>query len=242
MSGHSHFSTIKRKKEITDAKRSKIFSKMARVIYISAKEKGGDPESNSNLRMVIEKAKELNMPKDKIERAIKKGIGELEGEALESLTFEAFGPGGIAIIIEGITDNKNRSLGEIKKTLSNHNGKMAGEGSVKWLFERKGVITVNFPESNIGDKEELEMIAIEAEAEDILWEDSILTIYTKPEALDKIKKTLEAKSVKIESSSLGWKEKETISLDEKTKESCERLFEALDENDSVQDIYSNLKT
>lgn len=184
MSGHSHFSSIKHKKAITDAKRGKIFSKLSRQISIAVREKGGDPEMNPKLRLVIEEARSFNMPKDNIERAIKRGSGELEGARLESVLFEAYGPAGIAIIIEGITDNKNRTLAEIKQILNQNGGKLVGEGGVRWMFERK---------------------------------------------------------VK-EPGSLEWVPKQEIELGEKDKETAKKLFEALDENDSVQEIYSNIKT
>lgn len=237
MSGHSHWATIKRGKELEDKKRGKIFSKLTRMILVAAKEGSPDPQTNPKLRMAIEKAKEANMPKDNIERAIKKGTGELEGDKLEEVSFEAFGPNGIAVIITGITDNKNRTLGDVKKILNDHNGKLAGEGSVKWLFERKGSIVVN-SESN---KEEMEMKVIEAGADDMSWDNNTLYIYTKPEELDNVKKKLEEQNIKTESASLEWVAKEEINLDEKQKASCEKLFEALDENDDIQDIYSNIK-
>jgi YebC/PmpR family DNA-binding regulatory protein len=237
MSGHSHFATIKHKKGVADEKRGKAFSKMARVISVAAKEGGGDPDSNYKLRMVIDQARGINMPKDNIERAIKKGTGELAGEKLEAVTFEAYGPGKIAIIIEGITDNKNRTLGEVKQILIKYNGKLAGEGSVRWMFERKGAIIIDGSQK---PKEELELIAIDAGAEDILeHDDGFIDIYTKPEDLEKVKKNLEEKEIKIESSSLDWVAKEKVTTE--NKESCEKLFEALDDNDAVQDIYSNLK-
>lgn len=247
MSGHSHFKTVKRVKEAEDKKRGKAFSKMARVIIVAAKEGGGDPGSNLKLKIAIEQAKQINMPKENIERAIKKGTGELSGEKLEQFVFEAYGPGGIAIIIEGITDNKNRSLGEIKQILTQHNGKLAGGGSVKWLFERKGTITVNNEQRRM-NKEELELIVIEAGAEDIYWDSDTLYIYTKPEELEKVKRNLEKKDlpagkagIKIDSASLDWVAKEMIEVEEKEKQACQKFFEALDENDAVQDIYSNLK-
>ena len=236
MSGHSHAKTIKHAKELTDKKKGQMFSKMARVISIAAKEGGGDPTTNSKLRLAIEQAKSINMPKDNVERAIKRGTGELAGEKLEPVVFEAYGPAGIAIIIEGITDNKNRALGEIKQILNQYNGKLAGEGSVRWLFERKGALIVDGKQK---PKDELELEAIEAGAEDIYWHDDILDIYTKPEELEKVKNNLEEKGIKIESSSLDWIAKETIEV--KEKKTCQKLFEALDESDSVQDIYSNLK-
>lgn len=239
MSGHSHFSSIKYKKAITDAKRGQIFSKLARQISITAKEKGGGIENNPALRIVVEKAKEFNMPKQNIERAIKRGTGELEGVKLEQVLLEAYGPGGIAIIVEGITDNKNRTLGEIKQILNQYNGKLASEGSVKWLFNRNGCIIINVPNSQ--SKEDLYLTVIDAGAEDVYWHDDILDVYTKPEELEKVKKNLREKAIKIESASLDWIAKEAISLSENNKATCQKLFEVLDENDSVQEIYSNLK-
>ncbi len=240
MSGHSHWSTVKRAKEVEDKKRGNIFSKVSRIITIAAKEGGGNPETNSKLRLAIEGAKEVNMPKDNIDRAIKRGTGELAGEKLEEVIFEAFGPGGIAIIIEGITDNKNRALGEIKQILSQNNGKMANEGSVRWLFEKKGAIIIDDQGRTINN-EELELKAIEAGAEDIYWHNNVLDIYTKPENLETVKKSLEEKGIKIDSASLDWVPKEMVEVEQKDKENAEKLFNVLDENDAVQNIYSNLK-
>ncbi len=238
MSGHSHFKTVKATKDANDAKKGKIFSKLGRIITIAAKEKGGDVAINAKLKAAIDKAKEFNMPKENIERAIKKGTGELAGENLEEISIEGFGPGGIALIIEGITDNKNRTLGEVKGILSQYGGKMAGEGAVKWMFERKGLISISQENKN---KEELELAAIESGADDVKWSNDVLEIYVKPEDLEKVKKLLEEKKIKIESASLGWIPKEEITLSQKEYEASQKLFEALDENDAIQDIYSNLK-
>jgi YebC/PmpR family DNA-binding regulatory protein len=238
MSGHSHFKTVAATKNANDAKKGKIFSKIGRVITIAVKEKGPDITSNIQLKAAIEKAKEFNMPKENIERAIKKGTGELVGEHLEEVSFEGFGPGGFAIIIEGITDNKNRTLGEIKGILGQYEGKMAGEGAVTWMFERKGVIIVSFGNKPI---EELELLAIENGADDVKLQDNMLQVYTKPEELEKIKKVLEEKQLKIESALLQWISKEEIALEQKNKEKADKLFEALNENDAIQDIFSNLK-
>lgn len=185
MSGHSHWKTVKRVKEAEDKKRSQIFSKMSRIISVAAREGGPNPEINLKLKLAIEQARSFAIPKENIEKAIKRGTGELAGEQLESVLFEAYGPGGIAIIIEGITDNKNRTLGEIKQILNQNGGKLVGEGGVQWMFERK----------------------VKAE----------------------------------EPGSLEWVAKQDIEISEKDKETCQKLFEALDENDSVQEIYSNLK-
>ncbi len=229
MSGHSHAKTVAATKNANDAKKGKIFSKMGRVITIAVKEKGADISVNATLKGLIEKAKEFNMPKENIERAIKKGTGELVGENLEEVSFEGFGPGGIAIIMDGITDNKNRTLGEIKGILGQYEGKMAGEGAIRWMFERKGCI-----ETEKGQT--IEEAAIEAGADDIRGE----FVYTKPEDLETVKKSLEEKGVRIVGSSLGWFAKEEIAVDEKAREKAQKLFEALDENDAIQNIYSNL--
>ncbi|OQX00785.1 transcriptional regulator [Candidatus Parcubacteria bacterium A4] len=243
MSGHSHAKTVKRVKDANDALKGKIFSKISREITISVKEGGSDPESNSKLRMIMQKARKFNMPKDGVEKAIKKGTGELASETLESVTFEILGPKGIAIIVEGITDNKNRTLGEIKGILSQTNGKLADEGATKWLFERKGEIVFHISEQAEGkkDKEEIELAAIESGAGDVYWDEDIFGIYTKPEDLEKVKKAMEEGGFAPESVSLIWKAKNEITLDEKGVESCQKLFDQLDENDAVQGIYSNLK-
>ncbi len=238
MSGHSHWAGIKHKKGITDAKRSKVFSKMAKEITIAAKD-GGDINFNSKLRIVVEKARSSNMPADNIERAIKKGTGEIEGEVLESVVFEAYGPGEIAFIIEGITDNKNRFLGEIKQILNKNNGKLVGKGGIQWMFEKKGCLTIKTNEDKT--KEEWEMLSIDLGAEDVSWYDNILEIYIEQSNLEKIKSLFEEKNIEVESASLDWVAKEEVEIDEEIKEKCIKLFDSLDENDSVQEIYSNLK-
>jgi len=240
MSGHSHFKTVLRRKTAEDQKRGKIFSKLSRLISVAAREKGPEPETNPKLRLAIEEARSYNMPRENIERAIERGVGKLEEANLEEVLFEAYGPGGIAIIIEGITDNKNRALGEIKQILTKYKGKLVSSGGIKWLFERKGTITIN-NEQKMMNKEDLELIAIESGAEDIYWHDDILDVYTKPEELEKVKKNLEEKGIKINETSLDWVPKEMVEISEDDKKICQKLFEALDENDAVQDIYSNIK-
>lgn len=241
MSGHSHAKTVLHRKQSEDAKRGKIFSKLSRLISLAAKE-GPDPEINPKLKQAIEEAKRFNMPKDNVDRAIKKGSGEAGGEQLSEVVFEAYGPGNAAIVIEGITDNKNRALAEIKQILTQYNGKLADTGSVQWLFERKGAIVINSKaeDLDIKNKEDLEMASIEAGAEDIHWQGDILEIYTEPEELEKVKNNLQAKKIQPESASLGWLAKETMDVEQKDRETCDKLFEALDENETVQNIYSNL--
>lgn len=244
MSGHSHAKTVRKKKEADAKKRGQIFSKMARLIWVAVKQGGANPETNPRLRLAIEMAKSYNLPSENIERAIKRATGEIGGEKLEEVSFEAYGPGGIAVIIEGITDNRNRTLGEIKQVLNRFNGKLANEGSVKWMFEKKGCITIDFKSQaqNLKSKENLEMLAIEAGAEDLFWhEDDVLDVYTSLENLEKVRRSLKEKGVIIESTTLDWKPKEMIDLDEKKKKECLEFFEMLDELDSVQEIYSNLK-
>lgn len=249
MSGHSHAKTIKHEKNITDQKRGQVFSKMARVISIAVKEAGPNPETNYKLRIAIGLAKEANMPKENVERAMKKGSGEGEEEKLEEVVFEAYGPGGVAVIIEGITDNKNRALGEVKQALNQYGGKLVGEGGVRWMFERKGTITINsklpaFAEASAGKqttREDLELAAIEAGARDVYWHDDILDVYTKPEEIEKVKEALEQKGAKVDSYSMDWVPKEEIAVNDQARESCQKLFDALDELENVQDIYSNIK-
>ena len=245
MSGHSHWASIKHKKGIEDARRAKIFSKLSRLILVAAKEKGGNTETNTELRLAIEKAKSFNMPQDNIERAIKKGIGEIEGGKLENLLLEAYGPGQVAILIEAVADNKNRTLAEVRHILEKFGGKLAS-GSVLWKFKKKGCITINNRQQTTDNKqlgkEELELLAIECEAEDIKHKDDVLEIYTRPKETERVRKTLEEKGVQVENISLDWVPKEMIEINEDDEKTCQKLFEALDENDVVQDIYFNLKT
>ena len=240
MSGHSHAKTVMATKMANNAQKGKMLSKYGRLITIAVKDGGGsgDPEKNSKLKAVIEQAKSANMPKENIERAIKKGTGELASESLETVSYEGFGPGGIAVVVSGITDNTNRTLGEIKSIFNQNGGKMAGEGAVKWMFENKGSITV----STIGTtKEDIELLAIELGADDVSAGENTVDIYTKPENLELLKKALEAKGIKIESSSVDFVAKEEVSITEREKEQAQRLFDALDDNDAINDIYSNLK-
>jgi YebC/PmpR family DNA-binding regulatory protein len=237
MSGHSHFHNIKIKKGAEDAKRSKIFSKLSKEISVAAKDGGSDTTFNAKLRSVVEKAKAMNMPADSIDKAVKKGSRELEGFTYEEFLLEAYGPGGSAIIIEGITDNKNRSFGELKLIINQKGGKTVNEGGIKWMFEKKGVISIDSTNKN---KEDLELTAIEAGAEDIEWQEDTLYLYVKSEELEKTKKSLEEKGLKLESTALEWVPNENLSVDDATREKFEKFFESLDEHDDVQNIYTNI--
>lgn len=239
MSGHSKWSTIKRKKGVADAKRSNIFAKVSKIITIAARDGGGDPSANFKLKLAVDKAKSVNMPHDNIDRAIKKGTGELEGGSqIENITYEAYGPGGVAIIIEGITDNKNRTLSEVKKILSDNEGKLGGGGSVSWMFERKGVIRAALSNK----KEEIELLAIDNDASDIQEEDSKLVIYIVPEKLSNLKEILEKEGVKIESSEVELVVKNSVKVDDNgVLKKVEKLIEELDNHDDVNEIYSNIE-
>lgn len=248
MSGHSKWSKIKWQKASSDAKKGKIFSKMARLITVAAKEKGADPETNPKLRLAIEKARQANMPKENIERAVKKGAGQEQGASLEEFTYEAYGPEGLALILEGITDNKNRTLGEIKNILSRHQGKLANPGSVTYLFNRVGIL--EFEISDVNQKESLELTAIESGAQDIKSPtpplplkkgEGVILIYTKPEDLDKIKQSLEKSGFSAVSFGLDWQPQNPLEItDKKIQEKLDALFEVLDEQDDINEIYSNL--
>jgi len=242
MSGHSHAKTVKHQKELDAKKRGKVFSKVTRLISVAVKEGGSNPDTNPKLRLAFETAKKWNMPKENIERAISRMSGESSTESLEEVIFEGFGPGGIAVMVEGITDNKNRTIGEVKQIFNQNQGKLAGEGAVKWLFEKRGAITIKPGEQlKMKNKDELELTAIESGAEDIYWYDDTLDVYTKPDDLEAVKQKLEEKEIKVDSTSIDLVPKEEVSLNDADKAACQKLFDALDENDSVQNIYSNLK-
>ncbi|NCF75355.1 MAG: YebC/PmpR family DNA-binding transcriptional regulator [Xanthomonadaceae bacterium] len=245
MSGHSKWETTKRQKEATDKKRSALFSRLARNITVSARENGGNIETNFNLRMFIEKAKDANMPKDKIERAIKKGIGELKGEIIEKILYEAIGPGNIFFVIESLTDNKNRAVSEIRHIFSKYNGSLVSKNSVMWQFKRKGVIKIKNYESKIKnldlDIEEFELNLIDYEAEDIKKDGKDLIVYTKEKELQKIKEKIEKNNLKIEDAGIEFLPKETKKVTgQKEIEKVRNIFDALNECEDVNNFYTNV--
>ncbi|MDP3901303.1 MAG: YebC/PmpR family DNA-binding transcriptional regulator [bacterium] len=235
MSGHSHAKTVKHKKEAADAKKSKVFSKISSEIALAAKS-GNDLASNIRLRLAVDRAKASNMPSDSIERAIKKGTGELAGGQLEDAMYEAYGPGGITLLIAAITDNKNRTLGEIRQALSKNGGKFVDAGGVKWMFEQRAIVEVSSSKS----KEEAELAAIEAGAEDLSWVPDALEVSGRPEELENLKGKLSLAGFAIESSSVDWVAKEPVTVSESDTAAAERLLEALDDLEDIQEIYSNL--
>ena len=241
MSGHSKWSKIKRQKGVADVKKGKIFSQLSKMVTLTAKSGGGDASMNPALKLAVEKAKQANMPLDNIEKAIKKGTGELEGGAIEEVLYEAYGPEGVALIIEGTTDNTNRTVAEIKHILSMGGGRLGEVGSVKWMFERFGYLEVDKKDLSISD-DDLEMLIIDSGADDFKLIDDVAVVYTKPEDLYKAKENLEKNNIKISETGFEWKAKNTIKIDdEKINARIEKLFEALNEQEDVGEVFSNLE-
>ncbi|HMR67803.1 MAG TPA: YebC/PmpR family DNA-binding transcriptional regulator [Anaerolineae bacterium] len=236
MSGHSKWSTIKRKKGAEDAKRGKIFTRIARDLMLAARS-GGDPNSNPTLRLAIDKARGANMPKDNIERAIKKGTGELEGGNVEEITYEAYGPHGIPILIECLTDNRNRTLSDVRRVLNKGNGNMAEAGAVAWMFDTKGYISI---ERTDQDPDEVFMMAVEAGAQDVEIGDEAIEIYTAATDLHAVSTALTEQGLKIAESQLSQVPKNEIELGQKETLQVMGIIEQLEELDDVQQVYSGL--
>ncbi len=240
MSGHSKWSTIKRTKGAADAKRSSLFTKLSKAITIAARDKGGDPDINFGLRLAVEKARSANMPKDNIERSIKRGTGELEGGIIEELYYEGFGPAKVAIIIKCLTDNKNRTSQSIKHIFSKAGGALGGPKSVSWQFDNKGVIRIESEKVASKDMDELELQIIDLGAQDMKKTNEGLVIYTKIEDLHKVSKGLENMEIKVECADIEYVPKETISISDEENVKLEKFFDALDEDEDVDDYYTNL--
>jgi len=236
MSGHSKWATIKRKKGAADAKRGKIFTKLIKEITISARQGGGDPNGNPRLRLAIDNAKAANMPADNIDRAIKKATGELEGVSYTELMYEGYGPGGIAILVEVATDNKNRTVAEVRHIFSKIGGSMGESGSVAWMFERKGIISVK---RNDKTEDEVMEIVLEAGAEDMQTEDDFFGVTTSLEAFETVRKTLIEKELEVENASLEWIAQNTIAVAGEDAEKIVKLIETLEDNEDVQNVFSN---
>jgi len=238
MSGHSKWSTIKRKKGAEDAKRGKLFTRIARDIMVAARESGGDPDTNPALRVAIDKARGANMPKDNIERAIKKGTGELEGGELEQITYEAYGPHGIPILIECMTDNRNRALADLRKVFNRQGGNMAEAGAVSWMFDVKGYITI---ERNDQDPDDIFMMAVDAGAEDVEISNDVIEIYTEATDLHRVSTALSDGGLKLDDAELSQIPKNEIELGQKETLQVMNIIEALEDLDDVQRVYSGLK-
>ena len=237
MSGHSHWAGIKYKKAANDAKRGKIWSKVARMIIVAAKNGGGDPSANLSLRYAIDKAKAANMPKDTIEKAIKKGTGDVAGISFEEILYEGYGPSGVAIMVETLTDNRNRTGPEIKRIFERHGGSLGTHGCVNWMFSQKGLITVKT--SSI-DEDQLLEIALSAGASDMQKVGDIYEITCEPSVYEELKKTLQEKEIAIGIAEISMVPKTTVEItDEHTAGRIISLMEAFDDHDDVQNAYAN---
>lgn len=236
MSGHSKWATIKRKKGATDAVRGKIFTKLARELMTAARIGGGDPDGNSRLRKAIADAKAQQMPNDNIKRAIQRGTGEIEGAAFEDVLYEGTGPSGTLYLVEGSTDNRNRTAAEIRKIFEKHNGQMGGSGTAGWAFDRLGVITIEKPNAT---EEQLLEIAVGAGAEDYKDHDEIWTVYTPPTELDKVTSALEGAKISIQSSKLLFVPKNKKPVTGRDAEVVLNLVDALDDHDDVQTVHAD---
>jgi YebC/PmpR family DNA-binding regulatory protein len=237
MSGHSKWASIKHKKGALDAKRGKLFTKLIREITVAAREGGGDTASNPRLRLAIQKAKDANMPADNIERGVKKGTGELEGVSYENISFEGYAVGGVAIIVDVLTDNRNRATSSVRAAFAKRGGNMAGAGSVAFQFDKKGVFMVK--KEDMGEEQLLEVV-LEAGAEDMNSEDEFYEVVCPVQDFDKVRTALLSRDIKIESGELSMVPKNTIKIDDvNLARKILALIDDLEDNDDVQDVYSN---
>ena len=237
MSGHSKWSTIKHKKAATDAKRGKIFTRLAREITLAAREGGGNPDVNFGLRLAVDKAKSANMPKDNIERAIKRGTGELKGEELSEVTYEGYAPNGVALLLQVVTDNKNRAVANVRRIITRQGGTLADAGAVAWQFDRKGYIGIA-PDGV--DQDTLFEVAVEAGAEDVVFGDDLIEVYAELENFQAVRQALQEAGIRFEAAELAMIPKTTMELGEKETLQVMGVIEALEELDDVQQVYSNL--
>lgn len=238
MSGHSKWANIKHRKEAQDNKKGKIFTKIARELTVAAKIGGGDPASNSRLRLALDKARSANMPKDNVERAIKKGTGEGNDQVFEDITYEGYAPGGVGILVKTLTDNRNRTIMEVRTVITKRGGSMAEAGAVAWQFENKGVIEVPVTACS---EDDIMNYALEAGAEDVITDGDVYSITTEPSEFENVKKHLEANNIKIDFAELTMKPKTTIDVEGEAAKKLIALVEALEDLDDVQEVYGNYK-
>ncbi|MGE3801082.1 MAG: YebC/PmpR family DNA-binding transcriptional regulator [Candidatus Kapaibacterium sp.] len=238
MAGHSKWANIKHRKAASDAKRGKIFTRIAKELTIAARDGGGDPDSNPRLRLAMQQARAANMPNDNIERAVKRGTGELEGQTLEQIMLEGYGPGGIGILIECVTDNRNRTVADVRHALSRNGGSMADAGSVAWNFSRKSVIAV---EKEGKDEEEILLAVIDAGAEDVKEEEETFDIYAEPENFDGVREAVESAGYEIKEAKLAFVPNQWVELSGGEVATALKLLDALDDQDDVQNVFSNVE-
>jgi len=237
MSGHSKWSSIKHQKGVADARRGQLFTKLTREIIVAVRQGGSNPEANYRLRLAIQKARSNNMPLDNIEKAIKRGSGTIEGASLVEMVLEGYGPSGVAILVQALSDNRNRTLQDVRNIFSRSGGSLGESGCVAWLFDSKGLITV---ETNDLDAEELALNAIDAGAEDVKVENTYVEIYTKPEELEMVRTALEQQSLPIASAELSMIPKTMVELEEKAALQTLKLLDKLEALDDVQHVFSNI--
>jgi len=238
MSGHSKWSQIKRQKGVNDTKRGAVFTKVAREIMIAARSGGGDPDGNFRLRLAMEKARSVNMPQDNIKRAIERATGLGEGEQIEEIVYEGYGPGGVAILVEAMTDNRNRTAADVRSIFTKAGGQLAGTGAVAWQFEPRGLIAVA---TDGRDRDELELTAIDAGADDVEEAGDKIEVYTSPGDLERVRKSLDAAGLQVESAENAMVAKTTVELDENRARQNLRLVEALEDLDDVQRVTANFE-
>jgi YebC/PmpR family DNA-binding regulatory protein len=236
MSGHSKWSTIKHKKGAADAKRGKVFTRVIKEITVAARLGGGDPDSNPRLRSAITSAKSENMPKENIERAIKKGTGELEGVNYEEVSYEAYGPGGVAVLVECLTDNKNRAVADLKHIMDRHGGSIGEPGCVAWIFKKRGLIVLD---RESVDEEKLLELALDAGAEDVQEEESTFEIHTEPSNFEVVRKAVEEAGFTYEMAEVSMVPQNTVRLEGKQAQQMLNLMEALEDSDDVNNVYAN---
>ncbi|MDQ6710729.1 MAG: YebC/PmpR family DNA-binding transcriptional regulator [Candidatus Dormibacteraeota bacterium] len=238
MSGHSKWSSIKHKKGLTDARKGQQFTKMAREISIAAREGGGNPDGNYRLRLAIEKARDVNMPQENVQRAIKRGTGELGGGQMEELRFEGYGPHGVAIMVDTVTDNRNRTSGEVRNLFSRAGGNLGATGSVSWMFTRQGQIVVD---ADGHDPDEVGLEAIDLGATDARIDARTVEVITEPARLQPVQEGLKKKGFKIESAEISMNASQVVTVDENKAPSVLKLIDQLEEHDDVQSVYSNIE-
>lgn len=238
MAGHSKWANIKRKKAKVDAERGKLFTKISRELFVAARQGGGDPEENFRLRLVMDKARAANMPSDNIQRIIKRATGEAGADSLEEVTYEGYGPGGVAVMISAMTDNRNRSASEIRHVFSKNGGNLGETGCVAWMFKKKGLLVANLDEIGM-DEEGFVDLAIESGAEDFEIDDNIVEVYTEPEDFEEVEKFFEAKGIKFSTAEITMLPQNTVKVTGEDAQKVLNLIESLEDLDDVQEVYSN---
>lgn len=236
MAGHSKWANIKHRKAAVDAKRGKVFTKLIRELTVAAKHGGGDPESNPRLRTAINAAKGANMPNDTIDRAVKRGTGEIGGDEFHELSYEGYGPGGSAVLVRTLTDNKNRTVSDIRRIFTKHGGNLGENGCVAWMFDMKGRIAF---EKDSVDEEQVFDLVLDAGADDVMTEDSELVVVTPPEEIENVKAAIEQAGLKYETAEVTMIPQSSVRIEGREAEHMIRLMEALEESDDVQNVYSN---